>query len=100
VTQRTGEIGIRMALGAPRVNVIWLVVRGAIGCVLTGIIIGTIAALATSRVVASFLYDMKPNDPGNFGVAITALLLVATFAALRPSLRASRIDPSISLRQE
>ncbi len=100
VTRRTGEIGIRMALGAPRVNVIWLVVRSAIGCVLAGIIIGTVATLATSRVVASFLYDMQPNDPGNFVAAITALLLVAIFAALLPALRASRIDPSISLRQE
>jgi ABC-type antimicrobial peptide transport system permease subunit len=100
VTRRTGEIGIRMALGAPRGNVIWLVVRSAIGCVLAGIIIGTVATLATSQVVASFLYDMKPNDPGNFVAAITALVLVAIFAALLPALRASRIDPSISLRQE
>jgi putative ABC transport system permease protein len=76
------------------------VVRGAIGSVLAGITIGTVAALATSRVVAGFLYDMQPNDPGNFGAAITALLLVAIFAALVPSLRASRIEPSISLRQE
>lgn len=100
VTRRTGEIGIRMALGAPRVNVIWLVVRGAIGSVAAGIIIGTLATLATSRVVASFLYGTQPNDPGNFAAAITALLLVATFAALLPSLRVSRIDPSVSLRQD
>jgi ABC-type antimicrobial peptide transport system permease subunit len=57
-------------------------------------------ALVTSRLVASFLDHMQLNHPSNFGAAITALLLVASFAALVASLRASRVDPSISLRQE
>lgn len=100
VTRRTGEIGIRMALGARRSNVIWLVLRGAIGYVLGGIFIGALTVLAGSRVVASLLYGIQPTDPGNLIAAIVALLLVAALAALVPSLRASRVDPAISLRQE
>jgi predicted permease len=100
VTRRTGEIGIRMALGARRSNVIWLVLRGAVGYVLGGILIGAITVLAASRVVASLLYGVRPNDPGNLAAAIVALLFVTALAALLPSLRASRVDPAISLRQE
>jgi predicted permease len=100
VTRRTGEMGIRMALGAGRRHVIWLVLREAIGYVLGGIIIGTITALAASRVVATLLYGMQPNDPGNLVAAVIALLFVTASAALFPSLRVSRIDPAISLRQE
>ncbi len=100
VTRRAGEIGIRMALGARRANVVWLVLGGAILYVLGGIIIGIIAVLAVSRVVASLLYGTQPNDPGNLIAAVIALLFVAVLAALLPSLRASRIDPADSLRQE
>ncbi len=100
VTRRTGEIGIRMALGARRMNVIWLVMRGATVYVLGGILIGIVAVLAASRLVASLLYGIKPNDAGNLVAAIVTLLFVTTLAALFPSLRASRIDPAISLRQE
>jgi ABC-type antimicrobial peptide transport system permease subunit len=100
VTRRTGEIGIRMALGARRSNVIWLVLRGATAYVLAGIVIGAIAALAGSRLVASLLYGIRPSDPGNLIGAIIVLLFVTALAALVPSLRASRVDPAISLRQE
>jgi ABC-type antimicrobial peptide transport system permease subunit len=100
VTRRTGEIGIRMALGARRTNVIWLVLRGAMSYVLGGILIGAIAVLGGSRLVASLLYGIQPNDPGNLVAAVIALLFVTTLAALLPSLRASRVDPAISLRQE
>jgi predicted permease len=100
VTRRTGEIGIRMALGARRTNVIWLVLQGAMAYMLAGIIIGAIAALAGSRLVASLLYGIRPSDPGNLIGAIIVLLFVTAFAAVVPSLRASRVDPAISLRQE
>lgn len=100
VTRRTGEIGIRMALGARRPDVIWLVLQGAVGNVLGGIVIGAVAVLAASRVVASVLYGIKPNDPGNLVTAIVVLLFITGLAALLPSLRASRVDPAISLRQE
>jgi ABC-type antimicrobial peptide transport system permease subunit len=100
VTRRTGEIGIRMALGARRGHVIWLVLRGAMSYVFAGIVIGVVAARAASGVVASLLYGIRPNDSGNLTTAVLALLLVAAVAALFPSLRAGRVDPAVSLRQE
>lgn len=113
VTRRTGEIGIRLALGAHRANVIWLMLRGAVTYVLTGILIGTLAVLAVSRAapsllygmqpngaVAGLLYGVQPNDPANLATAIAALLLVTALASFLPSLRASRVDPAVSLRQE
>ena len=100
VSRRTGEIGIRMALGARRHNVIWLVLQGAMSYVLIGIIAGAIAVLAAARVVAGLLYGIQPDDPGNLAAAIIALLAVASIAALFPSLRACRVDPAVSLRQE
>lgn len=100
VTRRSGEIGIRMALGAARHNVIWLVLRETVGYVAAGIAMGVIGALATSKLIASFLYGVKPNDPGTLTLAIFALLLVAAAAAYIPAQRASRLDPTIALRQE
>ena len=100
VTRRSSEIGIRMALGAHRGNVIWLVLRGATGYVLGGIAIGVIAVLAASRMVASLLYGIRPNDAGNLAAAIVALLFVTALAAVLPALRASRVDPAVALRQE
>jgi predicted permease len=100
VTRRTSEIGIRMALGARRGQVVWLVLGDALSYVLAGIAIGIVAVLAGARVVSSLLYGMQPNDPGNLVAAIVALLLLTGLAALVPSLRASRVDPAISLRQE
>src|SRR5579885_711865 len=100
VARRTGEIGIRMALGAGRMQVVWLMLRGAMSYVLAGLVIGAVAVLAASRVAASLVYGIRPNDPGNLVAAIVILLFVAALAALFPSLRASRIDPAVSLRQE
>jgi predicted permease len=100
VTRRTGEIGIRMALGARQSQVIWLVLRSAIIYVLGGIGIGVIAVLATSRLVTALLYGIRPNDPGNLIGAMLALLIVAASASVFPSPRASRVDPATSLRQE
>lgn len=70
------------------------------GYVLGGILIGTIAVLAAPRVIASLLYGVRPNDPGNLVTAIGVLLFVATLAAFLPSVRASRVDPVMSLREE
>lgn len=100
VTRRTGEIGIRVALGATRAHVIWLMLRTAMAYVLVGIVIGTIGVLAASKIVASMLYGIQPNDRINLFAAIFTLLTVAALAAFLPSLRASRIDPATALRQE
>lgn len=100
VTRRTGEIGIRMALGARRSHVIWLVLRGVTGYILAGVAIGVTVVLAVSHVVASLLYGIHPNDPSYLVAAIVTLLAIAALAALLPSVRASRVDPAIALRQE
>ncbi len=100
VTRRTGEIGIRMALGARRGQVVWLVLRDVLSYVLGGIAIGVVAVLGGARLVSSLLYGMQPSDPGNLVTTIVILLLVAALAALLPSVRASRVDAAISLRQE
>jgi ABC-type antimicrobial peptide transport system permease subunit len=100
VARRTGEIGVRMALGAQRRNVVSLVVREAIGQVTIGIAVGVIAVLATARLVASLLYGIRPNDPGNLLLAVAVFLLVAAAAAYLPARRASRLDPLLALREE
>ena len=98
VAQREHEIGIRMALGADRRDVVSLVVRQAIGMSLVGIIVGVVAARLLTRVMASLLYDVGPTDPQTFAIASVGLMVTAVTASLLPALRAARIDPSETLR--
>jgi macrolide transport system ATP-binding/permease protein len=100
VARRAGEIGIRMALGAQRGGVVRMVLREVLVLVAAGLAIGIVAALGTSKFVASFLYDMKPNDPLTLTLAVMTLLATALVAGYAPARKASRIDPMIALRQE
>jgi macrolide transport system ATP-binding/permease protein len=100
VARRTGEIGIRMALGARRGNVIGMVLRQVIGIAFAGLAIGIPAACASSRLVASFLYGIKPTDPVSVGMAVLMLLGAVLAAGYAPARRASRIDPMVALRSE
>ncbi len=100
VARRTNEIGLRMALGAPRGSVIWMVLREVCVLVAIGLAIGLPTALGTSRFVESFLFDMKPNDPGALALAASVLLSAALLAGYGPARRASRVDPMIALRHE
>ncbi len=100
VTGRTGEIGIRMALGAPSGNVVWFVLREIAGQVGIGIAAGIVAVVLTSKLIASLLYGIQPNDPGNLVLAVLALLAVSASAAYFPALRATRVDPVLALREE
>ena len=100
VTRRTAEIGVRMALGAQRHNVIWLVLSETLAHVSAGMLIGLAAVLATSRLVASLLYGMRPNDPGTLVLAISLLAGTAAVAAWLPARRATRLDPMTALRDE
>jgi len=100
VARRTGEIGIRMALGAQRAGVVRMVLREVFLLAAVGLAIGVATALATSKFVASFLYGMKPNDPLAFLAAVAILLVAAILGGYAPARRASRIDPMVALRHE
>ena len=100
VARRTGEIGIRMALGARRGRVLWLVLREVVVLTALGLAIGVPAALAASRLVASFLFGMKPNDPLALTGSVVILVTAAILAAYLPARQASRLDPMIALRHD
>ena len=100
VARRTREIGIRMALGARRTAVVWMVLREVCILMVVGLVISVPIARATSRLIASLLFDMKPNDPRAIAVAVTVLLAAALIASYGPARRASRIDPMTALRHE
>jgi putative ABC transport system permease protein len=100
VTQRTREIGIRMALGAPAGTLVRTVVTGALTPIALGIVAGVAGALATSRFLASFLYEVKANDPTVL-VAVAAVLGASgLMAALVPARRAAAVDPLVVLKEE
>jgi predicted permease len=98
VTQRTHEIGVRMALGARRGEVVRMVVRQGMSTTAAGIAVGIIAALALTRVMGSLLYDVAPTDGPTFGVVCAVLALAALLACCLPALRASQVDPVVALR--
>jgi predicted permease len=100
VTQRTREIGIRLALGAGRWSATWLVLRDALAMIVAGIGTGLAGAAAVSRLVASQLYGVTPSDPAAITTAILLLSLAGLCAALIPALRASGVDPTEALRAE
>jgi len=100
VTRRTSEIGIRMALGAGRSNVLWLVMREILVLVSLGLAIGVPAALAGDRLVSSMLFGLSPTDPATLLAAPIILLAVATLAGYLPARRASKVDPMVALRYE
>lgn len=100
VTQRTREIGIRLALGARRWSAIWLVLRDTLAMILSGIGIGLPFVWALGRLVESQLYDVKPSDPAVIAIAILALCSAGLGAALIPAHRASSVNPTDALRFE
>ena len=100
VARRSGEIGIRMALGAQRPAVIWLVVREAMAQTAAGMAAGVVIVALTSRAIRSMLFDVRPNDPATIAAAVGILLLVCLIAASLPARRASKLDPVDALREE
>jgi len=100
VARRTNEIGVRMALGARRRDVVWLVLREALTLVVAGVVIGLLASLAATRTASTLLYGLEPNDPPTIAAAALLLLAVAALAGYLPARRASRVDPMAALRDE
>jgi len=98
VTQRRSEIGLRMALGARAWQVTRLVVGHSVRLALLGAAVGSVAALATTRLLTSLLYGVQPTDPATFIAAGAFLLVVAIVASMAPARRASRVDPVEALR--
>jgi len=100
VSQRTREIGVRMALGATQGLVMRMVMQSAGLMVATGLVIGAVGAWFLSRFTGAFLFRIEATDPRAFGVAIGVLLLAAAIAAALPARRAARVDPMVALRSE
>ena len=100
MTQRTGEIGIRIALGAQREQVLRLMLGDGLRPALYGLVLGLAASAAAVRLIESMLYGTRPLDPGIFAAVAATLLVVAALACLVPAWRASRIDPMQALRME
>jgi putative ABC transport system permease protein len=100
VEQRTHELGIRVALGAQRADVLRLVVRETVPMIGAGIVIGGVAAFGLTRFLRSLLYEITPSDPGTFVAVALLLSVVGLIAALVPARRAARVDPVLALRSE
>jgi predicted permease len=100
VARRTGEIGIRMALGAQRGAVVWMVLRQAFVLAVAGLAIGVSSALGFSRFVESFLFGVQPNSPAALVLAVAILLSAVLVAGYVPAWKASRIDPMTAVRHE
>jgi putative ABC transport system permease protein len=100
VTERTHEIGIRLALGAEHEDVLKLVLGQAFRLTLMGVGLGIAGALALTRSLTSLLYGVKPTDPLTFGAVSLILVAVALLASYIPACRAARVDPMVALRHE
>jgi ABC-type antimicrobial peptide transport system permease subunit len=98
--RRTSEIGIRMALGARRTQVVAMVFLQNATVALVGTSLGLVAALLASRALASFLYGTSTRDPLVFAGSILALVIIASAASLLPALRSARINPMVAIRCE
>ena len=100
VSQRTQEIGVRMAIGAQRSDVLRMVVGGGMKLALIGVVVGLAGAVLLARFVSTQLFGVTALDPASYGVTVGVLLVIAALACFVPARRASRVDPLVALRQE
>jgi putative ABC transport system permease protein len=100
VVSRTSEIGVRMALGATRGEIVWLVLGRSLLMTGVGIVLGLVAAAGVTRYLESMLFGLTPLDPTTFVVAPVTFGVIATFAALVPARRATKVDPLVALKCE
>jgi len=100
VVRRTGEIGIRMALGAQRATVVWMLLREVLMLAIIGLVTGVPVALSASKLIESLLFGVKPGDPGALAAALAILLSAALIAGYLPARKASRTDPMAAVRHD
>ena len=100
VTARLREIGVRLALGAARGTVVWMIVRDGLAIAVPGVLIGAPCAWAAARLVRARLYGIAPDDPRTLLIAAAIFLVTALAASLLPALRASSVAPVEALREE
>jgi putative ABC transport system permease protein len=100
VTRRTGELGVRLALGAQRASILGLIVLQSVRLAVVGLVIGGLAALALTRQLSSLLFHVRPNDVISFSIVALVLVATALAAALFPGWRAMQTDPLTALRHE
>jgi putative ABC transport system permease protein len=100
VTERTREIGIRMALGAKKSHITRMLLKRTLILVLAGVVLGGCGALVLTRVLSKFLFEVKPNDPSTFLLVAAILAGTGIIAGLLPARRATKVDPVVALRWE
>src|SRR5947209_14232638 len=99
-SQRVPEMGVRIALGAKRSEVVWLVLRQSLGMIFAGVGIGTIGAVTAGRLLVSLVEGMRPAEASTFAVMVPVLMIAALLASFVPARRASQVDPMRALRPE
>jgi len=99
VARRTNEIGVRIALGAGKRQVLWMILKDGLRLVFLGVLLGIPVAMAAGQLTSSLLYGLEPTDPVTIFVATVCLAAVATLAGFLPAWRAARLDPVAALHQ-
>ena len=94
------ELAVRQALGAQRKDIVRHVLRQALAMIVPGVCLGLLGSIALSRLLSSMLYEIHANDPSTFAAVSTSLVAVALLACWIPAMRAARVDPLVSLRQD
>ena len=100
VSRQTRQVGIRMALGATRGDVLRLIVRSGVTFIVAGLALGAFAAFGLTRLLSSLIYGVSATDPTTFAAVTALLAAVAVLACMIPAVRATRIDPVVALRSE